>query len=263
MKLPFYKYQGTGNDFVMVDNREGLFSRVFSQQQIAFICDRRFGIGADGFILLSPSETGDFQMIYYNSDGRESTMCGNGGRCLVAFARDLGLEKETYTFDAVDGLHHATVSAGIVSLEMIRPHGLRKIEDSVFWLDTGSPHFVSFNDQPVAEINVFAEGRKIRYSEPFASAGGTNVNFANILSPQKLRVRTYERGVEDETLSCGTGVTACAYAYLSAQGGSDGKIIVETQGGTLSVEVQNAGTPSERVLLQGPATFVFRGEMDI
>ncbi|MEZ4775515.1 MAG: diaminopimelate epimerase [Bacteroidia bacterium] len=265
MNLPFYKYQGTGNDFVMADNREGKFTDVFTQKQIAFLCNRRFGIGADGFILLSPSSSYDFRMVYFNSDGRESTMCGNGGRCLVAFAHDLGIRREVYRFDAVDGVHHATIGNGIVSLEMIQPQGFQQLAETTFWLNTGSPHYVHFSQKPVAGIDVFGEGRTIRYSERFTDIGGTNVNFVNVVDAGHLKVRTYERGVEDETLSCGTGVTACAYAHLTThnQGSAISKVAVETPGGNLAVEVKNIGTAEEQVFLQGPATFVFEGEINI
>ncbi|MDX2247247.1 MAG: diaminopimelate epimerase [Bacteroidia bacterium] len=263
MNLTFFKYQGTGNDFVMIDNREGKLTGVFSQEQIAFLCDRRFGIGADGFILLSPAEDCDFRMIYFNSDGRESTMCGNGGRCLVAFAFDRGIRREVYRFEAVDGLHEATLEKGIVSLEMIQPRDFRRLDESAWWLNTGSPHYVRFSNQPVAEINVYEEGKTIRYSPDFAATGGTNVNFVNILSPDRLKVRTYERGVEDETFSCGTGVTACAYTHLFTQTSGLSKVVVETKGGTLAVEVLKIGTPQERVFLQGPARFVFKGEINL
>lgn len=265
MNLTFYKYQGTGNDFVMADNREGKLTDVFTTDQIAFLCNRRFGIGADGFILLSPSSMCDFRMIYFNSDGRESTMCGNGGRCLVAFAHDLGIHREIYHFDAVDGAHYASIENGIVSLEMIQPQGFQSLSASTFWLNTGSPHYVYFSPQPVAEIDVFREGRAIRYSERFAATGGTNVNFVNIIDKNRLKVRTYERGVEDETLSCGTGVTACAYTHLSLlpNGNNSRLVTVETPGGNLSVAVKNMGLADEQVFLQGPAQFVFKGEINL
>lgn len=263
MNLTFYKYQATGNDFIMIDNRAGNPGLSFDQEKISFLCHRRFGIGADGLILLSPSDQYDFRMVYFNSDGRESTMCGNGGRSLVAFAWDLGIRRDEYSFDAVDGLHTATISDGIVSLEMIRPQGFRRISDSEVWLDTGSPHYVEFSEIPVNEQNVFQKGRTIRYSADYESIGGTNANFVNVISPDTLKVRTYERGVEDETYSCGTGVTACAYAHLLQSPNGLNEISVKTMGGDLSVRVENPGTEKERVFLQGPAKFVFQGEVEV
>ena len=260
MKLTFAKYQGTGNDFILIDNRSGDLEKELSREQIAHMCDRRFGIGADGLMLLSPDEEVDFRMIYYNSDGGESTMCGNGGRCLVAFAHRVGLVRERYRFRAVDGMHEAILENGNVSLTMMRPQGFRKLVEGAFWIDTGSPHYVSFAQMPVAEVDVVEEGKSIRYREDFASIGGTNVNFVNQLGPQHLRVRTYERGVENETLSCGTGVTACAYVELLLAENKNGtEVSLETPGGKLSVSVENFGKEDEVVWLKGPATFVFEG----
>lgn len=264
--MQFYKYQGTGNDFVMLDNRAATLS--LDTLAIARLCDRRFGIGADGLILLSPSEGADFRMVYFNADGNESTMCGNGGRCLAAFASHLGVVPQNgsfYVFDAIDGLHEAIVGPEKVSLRMTRPHGLRQISDSDWWLHTGSPHYVVFSDAPIAEIDVFHRGREIRYSAPFAADNGTNANFVNILGASRLAVRTYERGVEDETLSCGTGVTACAYTYLHTHPDQRERGVVEisTPGGTLWVRVAHFGTETEEVWLEGPAKQVFVGEIAV
>ena len=263
MKLFFDKYQGTGNDFIMLDNRSGGLENLLTVRQIKHLCDRRFGIGADGLILLSPSGNTDFRMIYYNSDGNESTMCGNGGRCLIAYAYRLGIKKDTFTFDAIDGIHHATIENGRVSLEMIRPTGYKALNEYQVWLDTGSPHFVWFDQRPVEEIDVFSEGREIRYSPPYRNQGGTNVNFVNQIDHNNIQVRTYERGVEDETLSCGTGVTACAYAHFLQNGNDSGIIHIQTPGGMLDVEIQNQGKPDEKVFLIGPATYVFSGEITL
>ena len=261
MNLPFYKYQGTGNDFVMLDNRTNKYEDQLTREQIAFLCDRRMGIGADGLILLSPSETEDFRMIYYNSDGGESAMCGNGGRCLVAFAHYLGVIGSECTFDAVDGLHHASIEGEIVTLEMQVPQGYQKLNGNTVWLNTGSPHYVRFDEKSVLDLNVYQEGKQIRYSEPYLSQGGTNVNFVNVLESNRLKVRTYERGVEDETLSCGTGVTACAYAHLVETDGVGENVEIEVKGGKLEVIVKDRGTDQEKVFLKGPATYVFAGEI--
>lgn len=259
MEIPFYKYQGTGNDFVMIDNRTAGYENRLSTADVAHLCHRRMGIGADGLILISPSERADFRMIYFNADGRESSMCGNGGRCIVAFAHQLGLIDDRCVFDAVDGLHEAVYEPnGQVRLRMIAPHGYREIGPGRQWIDTGSPHYVSFEAADLSGLNVFEEGRRIRYSAEFAP-GGTNVNFVNILEKGHLRVRTYERGVEDETLSCGTGVTACAYLYLQTLDPPLPAVSVRTEGGALRVEVQHPGTSEEEVWLCGPAVCVFSG----
>ena len=264
MKLSFCKYQGTGNDFILIDNREGGLEDRLTKEQIAHLCDRRFGIGADGLMLLSREEEGDFRMIYYNSDGGESTMCGNGGRCLVAFAHRAGIKKNRYRFRAVDGIHDAILDANQVSLTMMRPKGYRKLAEDTYWIDTGSPHYVLFSETSVSDLDVYEQGKKLRYSKEFESIGGTNVNFVNQLGDRYLRVRTYERGVEDETLSCGTGVTACAYVKLLLADQVNGsEVILETAGGQLSVSVEEFGKENEVVWLKGPAEFVFEGKVEV
>ncbi|MEM6807082.1 MAG: diaminopimelate epimerase [Bacteroidota bacterium] len=261
MNLSFWKYQGTGNDFVMLDNRVQKLENILTKKHISFLCNRRMGIGADGLILLSDSGKYDFNMIYYNADGGESTMCGNGGRCLVAFAHARGIVKERYTFEAIDGLHHADYQEGIVDLEMIAPHSYRKLDDSSSWIHTGSPHYVGFEDDSLEQFDVYTKGKSIRYDSRFSKGGGTNANFVNILEPGHLRVRTYERGVEDETLSCGTGVTACAYIYKLEQARDLEEIKIETEGGQLSVRIHDDKAGHETVILSGPATFVYKGNI--
>ena len=262
MELPFYKYQGTGNDFVIIDNRDGKYDNL-PQPVIARLCNRRLGIGADGLMLLNTSSRVDFAMKYFNRDGRESTMCGNGGRCLVAFAHQKGIQKDMYVFEAIDGLHRAeVVDPGEVRLEMSRPSGTRVLREDTLWIDTGSPHFVQFREGDWKNWEVFQEGQKIRYSREFAPEG-TNVNFVKVLSPHKLAVRTYERGVEEETLSCGTGVTAAAYLHLLRTDGLTGKLEIQTLGGQLLVEIQDRGGEQELVYLQGPATFVYEGSISL
>ncbi|MFK7925928.1 MAG: diaminopimelate epimerase [Bacteroidia bacterium] len=258
MKLSFYKYQATGNDFVMIDDREGLWAERLSQANIAALCHRRFGIGADGLILLQAHEQYHFRMQYYNADGGESTMCGNGGRCLVAFARDLGIDAQIYSFEAIDGLHHASIDEALVELQMTTPKGFRQTDDGQFFLDTGSPHYVGFYDTAVAELPVLEEGKRIRYSQAFAP-GGTNVNFVNVLTDSELSVRTYERGVEDETYSCGTGVTACAIVHLHNTHRKVGEIELDTPGGKLKVRLDEQGD----VFLTGPAERVFAGRVSL
>ncbi|HCQ11830.1 diaminopimelate epimerase, partial [Flavobacterium sp.] len=207
--MKFYKYQGTGNDFVMIDNRLENFPKN-NTKLIESLCDRRFGIGADGLILLENDNSTDFKMVYYNSDGNESSMCGNGGRCLVAFAKSLNVINNEATFIATDGLHNATIDEnGIVSLQMKDVDEV-KIESEYVFLNTGSPHHVTLvND--LENYNVKENGATIRYSDLYGKVG-SNVNFVNQLSENHFALRTYERGVEDETLSCGTGATATAIA---------------------------------------------------
>lgn len=259
MKLHFYKYQGTGNDFVMIDNRS-LFFPKDDVQLINKLCDRRFGIGADGLILLEPSETADFTMVYYNADGNEGSMCGNGGRCLVAFANQLEVIKNETTFDAVDGLHYATINNGIVSLKMIDVSEISTQNTDLF-LNTGSPHHIQFSND-VAAINVKQLGAEIRHGAPYFEEG-TNVNFAEQVSENFFKVRTYERGVEDETLACGTGVTAVAIAANSANKTSKNTIQLEVLGGNLEVSFDKNENTYTNVFLKGPAQFVFEGNLEI
>ena len=209
MQLDFYKYQGTGNDFVMIDNRSNTFPKE-NTQLVAHLCDRRFGIGADGLILLDTDATTDFRMVYYNSDGNLSSMCGNGGRCLVAFAKKLNVIQNETTFMATDGLHHATVGAdGIVSLQMIDVAEIKNTQDYSF-LNTGSPHHVQIVED-LQHFNVKENGAAIRYGNLYGQAG-SNINFVKKIDETTFSLRTYERGVEDETLACGTGATAVAIA---------------------------------------------------
>ncbi|WP_152287599.1 diaminopimelate epimerase [Flavicella marina] len=255
MNLPFYKYQGTGNDFVMIDNRDLHFQQD-DTELINRMCDRRFGIGADGLILLNPSEEYDFTMVYYNADGNESTMCGNGGRCLVAFAHDLGVIKNKTTFDAVDGLHHATIENGLVNLQMIDVNQI-SIEDTHAFLDTGSPHHVQVVEN-IGAYDVFNNGKSIRNGAPYFEEG-TNVNFAEAIDNNTFRVRTYERGVEDETLACGTGVTAVAIAMFEQNITSSKQIKLLVEGGELEVSFEKENNGYKNVFLKGPAKFVFEG----
>ena len=259
MKLHFYKYQGTGNDFIMVDNRS-LFFPKNNVQLIEKLCNRRFGIGADGLILLESSTTQDFKMVYYNADGNEGSMCGNGGRCLVAFAKQLGVINNETTFDAVDGLHFASVENEIVSLKMIDVNSITE-ENTHSFLNTGSPHHVNFSNN-ISAINVKEEGAKIRYGAPYFKEG-TNVNFVEIINENSFKVRTYERGVEDETLACGTGVTAVAIAAHKAKKTTKNTIKIEVLGGDLEVSFKNDGTNYTNIFLKGPAQFVFEGNIEI
>ena len=259
MKIKFYKYQGTGNDFVMIDNRQNIFPKN-NTKLIEELCDRRFGIGADGLILLENDNSTDFRMVYYNSDGNESSMCGNGGRCLVAFAKKRNVINNETTFIATDGLHHATISEnGIVSLQMKDVDQINIQSDYVF-LNTGSPHHVTLvND--LEHFDVATNGAKIRYSDLYGKAG-SNVNFVNQINENHFAVRTYERGVEDETLSCGTGVTAVAIAMNAIGKTTANQIELDVQGGKLEVSFEKNNGVYSNVHLIGPATFVFEGEVD-
>ena len=260
MLLKFYKYQGTGNDFVMIDNRQNFFPKN-DTKLIERLCDRRFGIGADGLILLENDNSTDFRMVYYNSDGNESSMCGNGGRCLVAFAKSLNVINNEATFIATDGLHHATIDKiGIVSLQMKDVDEV-KIDTEYVFLNTGSPHHVTLvND--LEHYNVKENGADIRYSDLYGKAG-SNVNFVNQISDNHFRLRTYERGVEDETLSCGTGATATAIAMNVIEKTNSNSIDINVEGGKLKVTFEKTDKGFEKVFLIGPATFVFEGEIEL
>ncbi|MGM0551436.1 MAG: diaminopimelate epimerase [Bacteroidota bacterium] len=255
--LTFYKYQGAGNDFLIIDNRKRLYNVV--QPQIEALCNRRFGIGADGLMLLEDHPEADFAMRYFNSDGNEATMCGNGGRCIVAFANKLGIIGNSTTFMAVDGLHKATLGQGnSVSLEMQPVETITTIKEGYF-LNTGSPHVVQFIHEPMSHEEVVSRGRTLRYDKRFAPEG-TNVNFV-LASDDELRVWTYERGVENETLACGTGVTAAAisaHKYLNTDKNS---FNIRAKGGNLHVSFAVTPTSIQHIWLTGPATYVFKGEI--
>lgn len=295
--MEFFKYQGTGNDFVMIDNRDLQFPK--DRALIEKLCDRRFGIGGDGLILLENaketfssfrieekkvadpdssanevqsenseistptlkgaiSEFPDFKMVYYNSDGNESTMCGNGGRCIVAFAHFLDIFEDRTTFIAIDGLHEAEIRNGIVKLKMGDVNSIKNL-DGNFELNTGSPHFVKFVDD-VENYEVYTNGNEIRNSATYKTEG-INVNFAEEISDGEIFVRTYERGVEDETYSCGTGVTASALVFM--KGKNQTSVNVKVLGGNLKVYADKDGDSFKNIWLEGPAKQVFRGKIDL
>ena len=255
MQLTFYKYQGTGNDFVMIDNRQEVFKK-HDTKYIALICDRRFGIGADGLILLEKHSTCDFKMVYFNANGNESSMCGNGGRCITAFAQFLGIIENEATFEAIDGLHKATIENGLVSLQMQDVNTIEKHASHVF-LDTGSPHHVQMENH-LSDLDIKTVGRAIRFGEPYNDAG-SNVNFVNKNTDANFSVRTYERGVEDETYSCGTGVTAVALAMHYIGETEKNSITLQTEGGELKVTFEKSNGGYQNIWLIGPATQVFKG----
>lgn len=259
MQHTFYKYQGTGNDFIMLDNRNDSFPKN-NTKLIEHLCDRRFGIGADGLILLENDNNADFRMVYFNSDGNESSMCGNGGRCIVAFAKMLGIIDSETDFIATDGPHHATIDGkGIVSLRMKDVYSVAVYENYVF-LDTGSPHHVEIVED-LDKFDVKGIGASIRYSGLYGDKG-SNVNFVSQKGTDKFSVRTYERGVEDETYSCGTGVTAVAIAMKVLDNAKSDKVDLITPGGELEVSFKQRENQFTDVYLKGPATFVFKGETE-
>lgn len=258
MSIVFYKYHGAGNDFVLLDNR-GLTFRSDNISLIAWLCDRRFGIGADGLMLLQECPGYDFEMRYFNSDGREASMCGNGGRCIAAFARRLGIAGGRTTFMAVDGVHEAVFEEdGDISLKMADVSDVEAGGDE-FFLDTGSPHFVRFVET-LDGLDVYHEGRAVRYSDRFREKG-TNVNFVK-QKGDHLTVYTYERGVEDETLACGTGITASALSAALRSGLDRGRFSVTAKGGRLAVSFSKSDRGFTDIWLRGPAAFVFEGRTD-
>ncbi len=257
--IDFYKYQGTGNDFVMIDNRQDTF--VKNTKQIAKLCDRRFGIGADGLILLENDKDNhtDFRMIYYNSDGNLGSMCGNGGRCIVAFAKNLGIIKDQTTFMATDGKHFASIEGELIALRM---KDVDKITsgDNYTFLNTGSPHHIILVED-LKSIDVRKEGSKIRYSKLYAKEG-SNINFVEQLAENSFAIRTYERGVEDETLSCGTGATAVAIAMHHLDKVSANEVSIKVLGGDLKVSFDKNEKYSN-INLIGTADFVFKGSINL
>lgn len=257
MEISFYKYQGTGNDFVMIDDRSATFPEK-NLPLVQKLCDRKFGIGADGLILIRNKEGYDFEMIYFNADGSQS-MCGNGARCAVAFSRFLGIIDNETKFLAIDGPHKAKVLDGWVELGMSPVSSLANAGQD-FFVNTGSPHHVRFVEN-VNEYPVVQTGSEIRYSDQYAPKG-TNVNFVTPISQNEIQVRTYERGVENETLSCGTGVTACALVY--GYQNQLHEVNISTPGGKLKVRFsENADGSFQNILLIGPAEQVFHGKINV
>ncbi|MCF6342429.1 MAG: diaminopimelate epimerase [Bacteroidales bacterium] len=262
MELEFWKYQGNGNDFVIVDQRD--LEDLLTKEQIRKLCNRHFGIGADGLIGIHESKVSDFEMRYFNADGQLSSLCGNGGRCVALFAYINGIAPREMVFEAFDGVHKAVIDEELtkgkkyaVSLQMADISAVDR-NDNFYFLDTGSPHYVEFVEN-LAGMDVFKEGRATRLSERFSPAG-TNVNFVEIKN-NRLYVRTYERGVEEETLSCGTGVTASAIAAFLETGKKD--LLIHTSGGDFKVNFDEAAGSFTNVCLHGPAELIFKGWITI
>lgn len=258
MRFRFQKFQGTGNDFVIIDNRDLRFPKD-DVALIEKICDRRFGIGADGLMLVEDADGYDFRMVYYNSDGRQSTMCGNGGRCISKFTFLNKISDASGQFIAIDGPHDYSINEeGFVKLNMIDVHDIEKVgEDYVMF--TGSPHYVRFVSD-LFEMDMYNGGRSIRYSERFAKEG-INVNFVE-KSDDVCALRTYERGVEDETYSCGTGTVAAALSIAERFSIAGGPVHLNTKGGPLNVYFEKKDGGYQDIWLEGPATFVFEGVLD-
>lgn len=259
--IPFQKYHGAGNDFIMVDHRGGFFFDLDDEALIRQLCDRHFGIGADGLISIELTPDADFRMRYFNADGREGSMCGNGGRCAVAFARQAGIQKTHFHFLAVDGMHEAFLREnGWVELKMGNVVAVEQ-GDGFYFLDTGSPHYVEFVGD-VSAVDVCGRGRAIRYNERFREKG-TNVNFVED-EGDGIAVVTYERGVEDETLACGTGITASALAVFlknNRSAGGEVRIPVRAKGGDLEVRFRKTPAGFEDIWLCGPTEEVFSGKV--
>lgn len=254
--MKFYKYQGTGNDFVMIDNRLGEWDEL-SIENIEKLCDRRFGIGADGLIKINSAKGVDFEVDYYNSDGSKS-FCGNGARCSVAFAHFLDIIEDKTTFTAIDGIHEAEIKNGIVKLKMGDVSNINTVGND-FVLNTGSPHYVKYVEM-LNNYNVYKTGNEIRNSETYKQEG-INVNFVEKLSDKELFVRTYERGVEDETYSCGTGVTAAALTFM--KNNNQTFVGVKVMGGQLKVYAEKDGEGFKNIWLEGPAVQVFKGDINL
>jgi len=259
MQVKFYKYQGAGNDFVMIDNRKQWFDSS-NQKCIEKLCNRKFGIGADGLICLENEDDFDFKMLYFNADGNESTMCGNGGRCIVAFAKFLNIIKNKANFTAIDGVHRAVINKDIISLQMQNVSKILLNDDYVY-LNSGSPHHIKYFNN-VDKLDIKQLGSIIRYGAPYLNEG-TNVNFVEQVNKNTFKVRTYERGVENETLSCGTGVTAVAIASHKTGKTTDSIINLNTKGGNLKVLFTEKNGVYKNVFLKGPAVQVFKGKITI
>jgi diaminopimelate epimerase len=262
MKIKFYKYQATGNDFIIIDAREE--NLVLEKKDIQFLCDRHFGIGSDGLIIFGNSDKADFSMQFFNPDGSGGMMCGNGGRSIVKFAADKGIIKERCCFIAPDGLHFATIKDNIVSLKMVNPTLFQAHQDG-YYINTGTSHFVVFENS-LNEIDIIKKGRALRYDERFSSYNGCNVNFVEEISANNLKIQTYERGVEDETLACGTGICASALTYSVKKGleNSNHTINISAQGGNLQVKFdKKENNTFNNVHLIGQAKKVFEGEIEI
>jgi diaminopimelate epimerase len=253
MLIEFFKYQGTGNDFIVINNFTGEYKEP-STNLIQKMCDRKFGIGADGLMLIEKSGLADFKLIFFNPDGSES-FCGNGSRCAVKFVYEVHLiQKTEMSFEAFDGVHNAKIQTDSVSITMRDVSEVEQDPNGIF-INTGSPHLVIVKDD-VEAVKIMDEGSKFRYNKLYEPIG-TNVNFLQVID-EGIKIRTYEKGVENETLSCGTGVTAAALVYASLYK-TNSTVNVLTKGGKLNVSFVQDNNSFTQVKLEGPAEFVFKG----
>ncbi|HSR09927.1 MAG TPA: diaminopimelate epimerase [Thermodesulfobacteriota bacterium] len=267
MKIPFSKMNGSGNDFIVIDNRAKIVDADRCSEFVQRVCTRKFSVGADGLILIESSKTADFRWRFFNSDGSEAEMCGNGGRCAARFAFLHKIAPAKLKFETLAGMIEAEVSGRTVKLQMVKPKGLKlNLEvpidgrsHRVHFVNTGVPHAVRISgsgDEPdVKEL-----GRKIRHHQVFQPAG-TNANFLRPVDRRRIEVRTYERGVEDETLACGTGAVASAL-IAAALGLADSPVDVRTTGGEiLRIHFDGQGPEFDRVFLEGDTRLVYQGEL--
>lgn len=258
--LKFYKYHGAGNDFILIDDISGKLDNL-SKSEIQKLCNRNFGIGADGLMILKQHKKFDFEMDYYNSDGSGGTMCGNGGRCIVAFAKKLGIINNHTIFSASDGMHEAFIyENNVVKLKMSDVNELTKLKNA-YTSYTGSPHYIKFVEN-INNKDVFLEGKKIRYS-PTYKENGINVNFVKIEDQKTISIRTYERGVENETFACGTGSVAAALCFAEINNDISGEYIIKAKGGILKVSFELVNNVYTNIWLEGPTAFVFKGTIDL
>lgn len=256
MKLNFTKYQGTGNDFILIDDRNQHFRQDINL--IKKLCDRRFGIGGDGLILIQNHVALDYQMVYFNSDGSQS-LCGNGSRCGFAFAQSLGLVETSASFETTDGIHQIKEKDNLIHFQLFDVNEINEINHKEWFIHTGSPHHIVIRDD-LKKLDIVSVGRKIRNLPSYSSQNGTNVNFAQLLQ-DRVKIRTYERGVEDETLSCGTGATAVG--IMAGKLGYKSPVQIETMGGKLQVSFKKEGDRFTDIWLAGPAKKVFEGSVTI
>ena len=258
MKISFDKYHGCGNDFIIINNLSNTFPNI-SKETIKNLCDRNLGIGADGLILINECKNESFEMVYYNSDGKISTMCGNGGRCAMHYSSHNGISSNNSNFLACDGLHNGEVSNDYVRISLQNVEGFKLINDDVF-MDTGSPHIVKILKN-IFDIDILKISQDIQKSENFKSTG-VNVNFVSIINDKTIQIRTYERGVEDETLSCGTGAVAAALTLSIVSNSDTKKVLVKTKGGDLFVEFKKDNNNFYDIYLSGKVKKVFSGNID-
>ena len=259
MKIKFQKYQGTGNDFIIINNNDLLFP-INNRSFIKRLCNRRFGIGSDGLILINPSKNTDFEMLYFNSDGNVGSMCGNGARCSVKFAQNNKIITDKTLFNAFDGNHRANIHNNTISLSMCDVSNIKTYGEDLF-LDTGSPHYVKIVKN-LENLDVYNQGKSIRNRNEFFKHG-VNVNFVKIISEKEFEVRTFERGVEDETLSCGTGVTAVALSMHYLNKTLLNNLKIKTKGGVLDVKFIQNNNRYEKIILSGNVELIFEGEIDM